>query len=171
MTDAAVRAELEASFGEPGAAIDDLMRARHPRARPFDRLSRAYGATIRQSAVTQATRKAAAGRAPAYLYWFTWQTPVMGGRPRAFHCAELPFVFHAASRCPRLTGGGPEALDLADRVADAWIAFARNGAPNHPGLPDWPPFDAASVPTMVFDTPCVMLSDPDGAERALTGEA
>jgi para-nitrobenzyl esterase len=171
MTDAAVRAELEASFGEPGAAIDDLMRIRHPRARPFDRLSRAYGATIRQSAVTQAARKAAAGRAPAYLYWFTWQTPVMGGRPRAFHCAELPFVFHNAARCPRLTGGGPEALDLADRVADAWIAFARHGAPGHAGLPDWPAFDARTVPTMVFDAPCVMLHDPDGAERALTGEA
>jgi carboxylesterase type B len=40
----------------------------------------------------QAARKTALNVASAYLYWFTWQTLVLGGRPRAFHCAELPFV-------------------------------------------------------------------------------
>src|SRR5204863_5802974 len=37
----------------------------------------------------------------------------------------------------RLTGGGPEAMALADRVSDAWIAFARTGSPNTPKLPAW----------------------------------
>jgi hypothetical protein len=32
-----------------------------------------------------------------------------------------------------MTGGGDEPRDLAGRIADAWIAFAKNGDPNHTG--------------------------------------
>ena len=36
------------------------------------------------------------------------------------------------------TGGGPQAAALADKMSDAWIAFARTGNPNTPKLPKWP---------------------------------
>jgi hypothetical protein len=60
-------------------------------ARPYELRSRIASGSVRQSAVEQATAKAALNGAPAHLYWFAWQTPVFDGRPQAFHCAELPF--------------------------------------------------------------------------------
>jgi len=33
------------------------------------------------------------GRAPVWLYSFDWETPVFGGRLKAFHALDVPFVF------------------------------------------------------------------------------
>ena len=122
--------------------------------------------TARMNVVCQATRKAQQNGAPAYVYWFHWQTPVLDGRPRAYHCAELPFVFANTDRCAVMTGGGADARALADRMADAWVALARNGNPNHAGLPQWPAFTPDRCETMVFDTTSVVRNNPDREERA-----
>jgi para-nitrobenzyl esterase len=99
------------------------------------------------------------------MYWFGWKTPVLDGRPRAFHCAELAFVFYNTDLCAQSTGGGPEARELAGKVSDAWINFARNGDPNHPGLPKWPVFTSAKGETMILDAKCEVKDDPDRRER------
>jgi para-nitrobenzyl esterase len=142
----------------------------HPKAKPFDVLSVAFAAESRQNCVTQAERKVALGGAPVYMFWFTWQTPVLDGRPRAFHCSELPFVFNNTDRAAAMTGGGPEARELGGRVSDAWIAFARKGDPNHPGLPKWPAFTPKEGSLMVLDSRCEVRMNPDGdARRAIYG--
>src|SRR5947209_12018024 len=112
---------------------EDRLRA-EPKAKPLDRMSRLFAAPSRQNAVLQAERKTALGAAPAYLFWFTWQTRVLDGRPRAFHWSVLPFVFDNTDRCAAMTGGTAEARTLGAKMADAWIAFARKGDPNHPGI-------------------------------------
>jgi para-nitrobenzyl esterase len=126
---------------------------------------------MRQNAFTQAERKAALGAAPAYQYLFTWQTPMLDGRPRAFHSAEIAFVFDNADKCINLTGGLPESLALSTNMSRAWVSFARHGNPNHAGLPDWPAFDAQKRATMIFDTRCVVKNDPEGAGRRLIAAA
>jgi para-nitrobenzyl esterase len=65
-----------------------------------------------------------------------------------------------------MTGGGADARALGDRIADAWVAFARNGNPNHAGLPQWPAFTPNQCETMIFDTPSVVKNNPDREERA-----
>jgi para-nitrobenzyl esterase len=65
-----------------------------------------------------------------------------------------------------LVGRGPEALALAARIQDAWIAFARTGQPAHGGVPDWPAYDAAHRRTMILDRQCRVENAPREAERA-----
>jgi len=152
--------------GERAVQVVAVFRERTPDAKPFDIWSRVGSAPIRGAAIEQCARKAAQHAAPAYLYWFTRQTPVLDGRPRAFHCAELPFVFNNAERCETMTGGGPDAVELAHRMSDAWIRFARTGNPNGPGLPNWPPFSPESGATLLFDSRCEVVDAPDAREQA-----
>jgi para-nitrobenzyl esterase len=158
---------IAAQRGDKTDQILQSFQQKYPKATPYELFSRISGMTQRQNAVTQAERKAAQGAAPAYLYWFQWQTPILDGRPRAYHCAELPFVFYNTDRSATMTGGGPEARELAGRIADAWLAFARTGNPNHKGLPKWPEFTAAQCPTMVFDHTCAVANAPDADHRRL----
>jgi len=142
----------------------------YPRAKPFDVLSVAFAAESRQNCVTQAERQAGLGGAPVYMFLFSWQTLVLDGRPRAFHCAELPFVFNNTDRAAAMTGGGSDARELGGQVSDAWITFARKGDPNHPGLPKWPAFTANEGALMIFDNKCEVRMNPDGeARRAVYG--
>ena len=82
-----------------------------------------------------AERRAELGKAPVYLYYFCWETPVNGGKLKTPHGMEVPMVFDNVKISARTTGGGAEAMALADKVSDAWIAFARTGNPNTPKLP------------------------------------
>jgi para-nitrobenzyl esterase len=56
-------------------------------------------------------------------------------------------------------------MKLADAMSDAWIEFARSGAPATPKLPSWSPYDAEKRATMVFDDRSELVSDPHGARR------
>jgi para-nitrobenzyl esterase len=117
--------------------------------------------------VTQAQRKAQQGGAPAFLYRFDYNPKtVLDGRVRAFHCAEMAYAFDNVDRCLNATGGTAEARALSAKMADAWIAFMREGDPNHPGLPRWPPVGKTATPNMLFDVACRVAEDPDRAERA-----
>jgi len=165
MTDAELAERVKAMYGERSTQIIAAYRKANPKSKPFDLLSFISTVSTRQNAVLQAELKAAQNAAPAYLYLFTWQTPVLDSRPRAFHCAELAFVFDNVDRCVNMTGGGADARTLAARVSEAWIAFARKGDPNHPGLPKWPAFTADKGSTMIFDNKCEVKNDPDGPER------
>jgi para-nitrobenzyl esterase len=105
------------------------------------------------------------------MYQFAWETPVMDGRPRAFHCSEIPFVFFNTDVSAFCTGGGPAPRALAAQVSDAWIRFAHTGDPNHTGLPQWPKYSAESRPAMVFNTRCEVQNDYDKELCALLAQA
>ncbi|HEY1802055.1 MAG TPA: carboxylesterase family protein [Terriglobales bacterium] len=165
MTQADLKKGVGNLYGEKAASIIEIFTAAHPHEKPFDIFSRIMAAPIRQSAVTQAGLKAALGAAAAYLYWFAWKTPVLDGRPRAFHCSELSFCFDNTDRCENMTGGGAGPRALAANISDAWINFARKGDPNHPGIPHWAAFTAENCPTMIFDKQCEARNNPDTKER------
>ena len=117
---------------------------------------------FRPGAVYQANEKSSlSGGAPVYMYLFTWQSPVLDGKYKALHCMELAFAFNNIHRCEEMTGGTKEAYVLADKVSGAWINFAKNGNPNHKGLPNWPAYNASNTPTMHFDNKCVVRPQMD----------
>jgi carboxylesterase type B len=64
------------------------------------------------------------------------------------------------------------ARQLAAKMSQAWIQFARTWNPNHSGLPLWPSVSASTLPTMIFGSRCEVRNDPDKEERAsLVGQA
>lgn len=166
LTDAELEQRVRGMFGAKAPAVLEAFRARVPNAKPFDIWSRITAASVREAAIKQARLKAAVGKAPAYLYWFTWQTPVLSGRPRAFHCAEIAFCFDNTDRAEHMTGGGPRARALAAIVSEAWLHFARTGNPNHAAMPKWDPVSATVLPTMIFDDRVVAIDFPDREEQA-----
>ena len=159
MTDADVRKRAAERYGLKAGMVVDAYRKAYPGVKPVELLSRMF--SVRTNAVTQAERKAALKAAPAYMYLFAWQTPILDGRPRAFHCSEIPFVFANTDVSAFATGGTAEAKELGDKVSDAWINFAKNGDPNHPGLPKWSAYSADTGPVMIFDKACEVQNDPD----------
>ena len=117
---------------------------------------------FRPGAVNQANEKSAlSSGAPVYMYLFTWQSPVLDGKYKAVHCMELAFAFNNIHRCEEMTGGTKEAYALADKVSSAWINFAKNGNPNHKGLPNWTAYNASNTATMHFDNNCVVKQQMD----------
>jgi para-nitrobenzyl esterase len=147
---------------EHGQRILDAFRRGYPDASAAKLYAIWFSAGARHAAVEQAALKAAQGGAPAYLYSFVWDSPILDGRLHSFHCSEMPFVFDNTDRCDHMTGGGPGARALAARISGAWVEFARTGNPNHGGLPEWPAFDGVKRSTMIFDNTCAAKDDPDG---------
>jgi para-nitrobenzyl esterase len=92
---------------------------------------------------------AQAEHAPTFMYLFTWPSPIPG--LGACHAIELPFVFGTFdASLGRLSGDTDEAKALAEHVQDAWLSFARTGAPSASGLPEWPRYGADRRSTMVL---------------------
>ena len=119
---------------------------------------------MRASEYIMAERKTAQGRAPAYLYYFQWPSPVREGRLGAMHGIELPFVFENTDKVPHMVGTGSELATIADQVSSAWVAFARTGNPGVKGR-QWPAFDPRTRATMVFNVSSRVVNDPYGEER------
>jgi para-nitrobenzyl esterase len=165
LTSEDMHARVRSLLGASADRVIDVYRKANPGATASDiyfliASDHAYGAPIMKIA----ERRAALGAAPVYLYYFRWESPIEGGRLRSPHTFEIPFVFDTV-KVARLTASSPEAPALADKVSDAWIAFARTGDPNVPKLPRWPAFDPKTRPTMVFDNESKVENDPIREER------
>jgi para-nitrobenzyl esterase len=171
MTPDELQTNVRNAYGDRAAKILEVYRASYSNANNFQLWSVIGATSVRSMALEQARRKAALQAAPVYCYRFDWQTPVLDGRPMAFHCSELAFVFDNTTRCQNMTGDGPRARALAARMSDAWIHFARSGNPNHSGIPEWKPFDATTSGTMVFDDECMFREHLDDDTERVMSEA
>lgn len=116
---------------------------------------------FRAQAVKQGALKAMQGGAPVYMYLFCWESPMLDGALRSSHCMELPFVFDNVYRSRYMTGGGPQAYELARKMSDAWINFAKTGVPSAAGLPEWKPFTEENGATMLFNDTCEVTCNHD----------
>jgi len=105
---------------------------------------------------------------PAYVYQFDWQSPAGF---ESCHCLEIPFVFNNLDQwteSPMLKGArSGEIKGLAEAMHRAWIAFARTGKPDHPGLPPWPVYRREDRMTMRFDSTIGPVRDLAGLEWRL----
>jgi para-nitrobenzyl esterase len=119
-----------------------------------------------RAAVIEAELRAQQG-APAFVYQLDYRSPLDGGKWGAMHAMDIPLVFDNIAASGSRTGVTKAAQAVADQISAAFIAFARNGDPSHPGIPEWRPYTMAQRETMVFDMRSQLVNDPRGEERQL----
>jgi para-nitrobenzyl esterase len=107
-----------------------------------------------------------------WAYLFEWSPPLAARRVGACHGLELPFVFgtlrHPVLR--PLWGSPLGAWKLTRRVQRAWLCFARNGSPEHGGLPEWPAYSRWHRSAMGLGSQCSLLEDPHERARGFWAE-
>ncbi|WP_080053889.1 carboxylesterase/lipase family protein [Spirosoma aerolatum] len=156
----AAKAAMQKRIGDKTDAYMAAVKKAYPEtSSPADYIN--IDINFRAGVIRQANQKAVAGAAPVYMYLFTWNSPVNDGLYKSMHCMEIPFAFNNIARCEEMTGGGKDAYALADKMSNAWIAFARTGNPNNKSLPNWPQYNAQNGATMLFDNTCQVKNHPD----------
>jgi para-nitrobenzyl esterase len=84
----------------------------------------------------------------AWVYYFTrLRDGEAGAQVRAYHGAELPYVF--GTHDPWITTNAVD-WQLSDQMIAYWTQFASMGDPNADGVPDWPFFGAPNYQVMNF---------------------
>ena len=155
------------------AALITRMRELRPEASPTQLyFAITTGVTLAAASLRLAERKCAQRAAPVYLYQVEWETPIDGGRFGSPHAVEIPFVFDTVGASASMLGVDPtRPQKLADRMSEAWLAFARSGDPNTPAIPHWPAYDLEQRATLVFDDETRLAPDHRGRERELFAAA
>ena len=167
VTDDDLRTRIVAVAGDAADSLLACYGRRDPAAGPADRLITALSASnfgVRSGLLAE--RKALRARAPVWMYSFDWQTPAFGGRLKAPHSVDVPFVFDTLDVIGE-PHRKPGAQALADRVSRTWATFARSGAPNNESIPAWPAYEAGRRAPILFDDDCRVVDDPDGEVRPL----
>ena len=100
------------------------------------------------------------------MYLLEWKSGADNGRVLASHGMCVPLTMDNTDRSGAWTADYPESRVVAAAMSEAWLAFARDGDPNHKGLAHWPAYVADTRSTMRFDVESRASDDPHG-EAAL----
>ena len=167
LTEESLQKRIAAVAGEEAGRVLDCYRILRPGASREELLIAALsGSNFWIRTVLLAERKAARRAPPVYMYSLDWRSPACGGRLMAHHAMDLPFVFDTV-HVPDTTKGAAGARELVAIMSVTWAAFARNGSPANAAIPDWPAYTPDERATMIFDTNCRVLADPDRDARLL----
>jgi para-nitrobenzyl esterase len=167
MTEDELQKRIAALAGDRADGLLKYYKAHYPAATPTDRyITLTTGSGFEVRSMMLGERKAAANKAPVWMYRFDWETPAYEGRLKAPHSVEVPFVFDTLG----VIGAQhhkPGAQALADKVSRTWATFARTGNPANASIPEWPAYSAGRRSTMILDDTCRVAVDPDGEAREL----
>jgi len=167
LDDTGLKSILSQRYKDHSDPIHDLYRQSSWTAKKSPFLVQAQVFTdsgFRRSAIAQAERKAALGKAPAYMYLWTYECPAFGGKFGAVHGTDVSASFNGYQNS--IGGGGSaQQRELWAKFASAWVAFAKTGDPNNPKIPKWPTYDASTRATMIFDNDIRVENDPRGDIR------
>jgi para-nitrobenzyl esterase len=168
MSEEYVRAILASVLGARAESAVELYKQRYPGEAPGRLLAGILTDFLgTRPADMIAERKSRDGGAPVFLSVLAWETPVVGGLLRSVHALDVPLMFDNVEFARSLVGEGPEPLGLADIMSSTWLAFARTGSPDNPGIPQWSAYDAIRRATMIFDREPRLVEDYSAAVRSI----
>lgn len=151
---------LTEKYGEHAAAVAQAFEQAYPDKHLTDALyiDQSFRELIKDL-IDLRTREG--GSAPTYSYLLTYDFPMDGGKV-AWHCSDVPFVFHNTDRAPQYNVPG-ETDRLEARMCSAWANFARFGTPQIDDLPEWPACEPEQEHTMLLDNTCRVTTNHDDA--------
>ncbi len=162
---AGLHTRVRAQVGDAADSLIATYRRIRPHASPAEIFTDISSDRMRIESIRLAERKYEQGEAPVYMYLFTWETPKLNGRLKSCHALEISFVFDNLFYGRGLNGDSPDLQPIADKMSEAWLAFARDGILAYHEIPTWPPYTTEQRATMIFDHACRVESDPFGEER------
>ena len=161
-----IRPMIEKKYGKASDQLIDLFKRTYPEKKLTDLL--VLDSVFRAPTKEFIKAKSAHLESSVFSFLFAYEFPYDGGKP-AWHCSEIPYVFHNADKVP--VNNTDSSDRLQDQIFFAFINFARSGNPNHPGLPTWPACKPGDEATMVFDRNCEVRHNFDNELIALHAEA
>jgi para-nitrobenzyl esterase len=151
------------TFGSRAAEARKVYEKLRPNESAKDLISAVSTDTgFRQRAISFAEQRVSANQ-PTWMYWFTWQTPAMGGILGCCHALDIPFAFGnlEAPGAEMFLGDGSDRQPIADRFSAEITQFA------HHGHPSWAQYDTHTRSTLRIDIKTELILDPEQEIRAL----
>ena len=125
---------IEKRYGAEGKKLKEMFAEVYPDKDVSDVLF--MDSIFRAPSTDFILKKAQHPESGTYSYMMTYTFPYDGGHI-AWHCSEIPFVFHNTSLVAAYNEPGVTDL-LEKQMCDAWLNFARDGKPSSEDLPEWP---------------------------------
>ncbi len=166
----ALRAEARKRLGDAADRVLSAYKQAYPKiTAPELYIAVATALSFGNDTIRLAERKSAQP-APVYLYRYDYRSnvPIRGTdwTLRAGHATEIAMKFYNYD-IPALEGNGPGAAEASKNMSSFWTSFAHSGRPSAAGQPAWPRYDLGRRATMIIDTRCQVLNDPDPSIREL----
>jgi len=128
--------EIKDALSSPGESVDELRRLYPGAAKPLELAASLYTDKVFSEPARMLARRHAATGAPTFRYRFAYVPEAQRGSPGEGHGRELQFIFGVEG----VPGAGifsRRDREVARRMRDYWINFARSGDPNGDELPHW----------------------------------
>ena len=142
-------------FGDGAEQIMNLFASVYPEKCPVD--ARSVDFLFRGPTIDFIKERAKMPESVTYSYQLTYDFPVFDGK-LAWHCSEIPYVFHNMDKVPVCAGEGGEQLQEA--IFGSWMRFAKTGSPETDGFA-WPRCTAGDEAMMLFDQNCRVVHNAD----------
>jgi para-nitrobenzyl esterase len=175
LDEAGLRQRLTPVLRDKTERVIEVYRRNRPGASPTD-LYIAIGTAqwMGRNSITMAERKIAQHGAPVYAYVFAYESevpvsPTVNYPQKAAHAMEMAFKFNHPDNNPD-TGKRSERYQAARNMSRAWASFARTSNPSHPEIPAWPAYTLERRATMILNTECKVVDDPNREERLVWAE-
>jgi para-nitrobenzyl esterase len=180
MTEAQMRERMAQLVGAQSGDWIAAFRRSRPDASPTDLfIAMTTARMMRVGAVNMAEKKAQQGTAPVYAYILTYQNqsliPETNHIIGASHASDIRMKFdnpdiidppQGQERFEIFGGDKTEAhRQTAHNMSRMWANFARNGHPSAEGQPVWQAYTMAQRETMLINSHCRVVSDPERGER------
>src|SRR5579871_2544218 len=176
LDEACLAKRLRVHVGDSAPALIAACRRDRPNASPSEVFIAVRSALFSGLGTREiAERRARTASAATYVYEVDYKvggvipgTDFPVGAP---HALDLPLKFGNVDPPPismgllPIAGIRPERVAAARAMCSYWSSFAHAGVPSAAAQPDWPRYDERNRPTMRIDSRCLVISDPDPAQR------